>query len=209
VGSELAGALEQGGHTVAVIDKNPSAFRRLPKGFNGRRISGLGFDRDTLAEAGIEEAGAFAAVSNGDNSNILCARIARETFGIEHVVARIYDPRRALIYQRLGIPTVATVAWTTDQVLRRLLPMETAHDWLDPTGSVCLVEREISPAAVGVRLNHLDEPGRFWITAVSRFGAAQVVTDEMKGQEGDVLHFVAQTDALADLEKRLEHPEDH
>ena len=107
---------------VAVVDKNARAFRRLGPDFGGKTVVGFGFDRDHLAQAGIEEAGAFASVTNGDNSNILCARIARETYGIEHVVARIYDPRRALIYQRLGIPTVATVAWTTDQVLRRLLP---------------------------------------------------------------------------------------
>jgi trk system potassium uptake protein TrkA len=209
VGSELAGALEHGGHTVAVIDKNPTSFRRLPGDFKGQRVAGIGFDRDHLLEAGIERAEAFAAVTNGDNSNILCARIARESFLIEHVVARIYDPRRALIYQRLGIPTVATVAWTTDQVLRRLLPAETTHDWIDPTGHVCLLEREITPKCVGMAFSTLNEPGRFWITAVSRFGEAQVVTGDMRGQEGDVLHFVAATDAVADLERRLEHLDEH
>src|SRR5918995_832727 len=112
VGSELAGTLEKSGHTVAVIDKNANAFRRLPAGYAGQRIVGFGFDRDNLEEAGIERAGAVAAVTNGDNSNILVARIARESFGIGGVVARIYAPRRAVIYQRLGIPTVATVSWT-------------------------------------------------------------------------------------------------
>jgi trk system potassium uptake protein len=208
VGSELAGELERGGHSVAVIDKNATAFRRLPADFSGRRIAGIGFDRDTLLQAGIEEAAAFAAVSNGDNSNILCARIARETFAIDHVVARIYDPRRALIYQRLGIPTVATVAWTTDQVLRRLLPASTSHDWIDSTGSVCLLEREIPAGCVGRKLSVLNEPGRFWITSVGRFGAAQVVTPDMKGQDGDLLHFVAQVDAVDELEHRLAHPEE-
>ena len=111
------------GHTVAVIDKNADAFRkRLPEDFTGQKVVGFGFDRDHLIEAGIERAGAVAAVTSGDNSNILTARIARENFAIDRVVARIYDPRRALIYQRLGIPTVATVSWTTDQVMRRLLP---------------------------------------------------------------------------------------
>jgi len=160
VGSELAGALESGGHTVAVVDKNDRAFRRLPAGFGGKTVVGFGFDRDHLEAAGITEAGAFASVTNGDNSNILCARIARETFGIERVVARIYDPRRALIYQRLGIPTVATVAWTTDQVLRRLLPGETRHDWVDATGRVGLVERQIPPKAIGQKLGKLNRPGR-------------------------------------------------
>ena len=123
VGSALAQTLEEQGHTVAVIDQDPTAFRRLGSGFAGRRVTGVGFDQDTLREAGIEEAGAFAAVSSGDNSNIIAARVAREMFGVENVAARIYDPRRAEVYQRLGIPTVATVRWTADQMLRRLLPV--------------------------------------------------------------------------------------
>src|SRR3954471_4439901 len=136
VGSELALGLERSGHSVAVIDKNADAFRkRLPEDFAGQKVVGFGFDRDHLIEAGIERAGAVAAVTSGDNSNILTARIARENFAIDRVVARIYDPRRALIYQRLGIPTVATVSWTTDQVMRRLLPAEEQpHEWLDPGG---------------------------------------------------------------------------
>src|ERR1700752_4873369 len=149
VGSELAGTLEKDGHSVAVVDKNGSAFRRLPQGFGGATVVGFGFDRDHLLEAGIDRAGALAAVTNGDNSNILTARIARENFGIERVVARIYDPRRALIYQPLGIPTVATVSWTTDQVLRRLLPAETRHDWVDATGRIGLAERPIPNKGVG------------------------------------------------------------
>lgn len=204
VGSELAGALGLAGHTVAIVDKNARAFRRLPPDFSGRTVVGFGFDRDHLAEAGIEEAGAFASVTNGDNSNILCARIARETYGIERVVARIYDPRRALIYQRLGIPTVATVAWTTDQVLRRLLPDETRHDWVDPTARVGLVQRQISPAAVGRKLAKLDRPGRFWLVALTRFGEAQIVTTDMVGQDGDVLVFVSAMDALDELQANLD-----
>ena len=204
VGSELASALEYAGHSVAVVDKNARAFRRLGADFAGRTVVGFGFDRDHLAQAGIEEAGAFASVTNGDNSNILCARIARETYGIEHVVARIYDPRRALIYQRLGIPTVATVAWTTDQVLRRLLPGETIHDWVDPTGRIGLVERPIPAKAIGQKLAKLNRPGRFWLTAVTRFGKAQVVTADLIGQEGDVLVFVSEMDGLDELQKHID-----
>jgi trk system potassium uptake protein TrkA len=205
VGSELALSLERSGHTVAVIDKNADSFRkRLPEDFSGQKVVGFGFDRDHLAQAGIERAGAFASVTNGDNSNILCARIARETYGIEHVVARIYDPRRALIYQRLGIPTVATVAWTTDQVLRRLLPGETSHDWVDPTGRIGLVERSIPAKAIGRKLAKLNRPGRFWLTAVTRFGQAQVVTSDLIGQEGDVLVFVSEMNGLEELQKHIE-----
>lgn len=203
VGSELAGNLEQGGHSVSVIDKRADAFRRLPPGFGGKTVLGFGFDRDDLADAGIEQAGALAAVTSGDNTNILAARIARETFAIERVVARIYDPRRATIYQRLGIATVATVSWTTDQVLRRLLPDEGRSEWIDPTGRIALVEHAIEPAWIGKKLSGLDEPGCHWLTAVTRLGAARVVTPDLVGQEGDVLHVVAQLDALEAFRKRL------
>src|SRR6201988_651073 len=122
VGSTLAHTLEDRGNTVAVIDRDPEAFRRLRPSFKGDRITGIGFDRDVLARAGIERADGFAAVSSGDNSNIIAARVARETFGIQQVGARIYDPGRAEVYQRLGITTVATVKWTADQGLPRILP---------------------------------------------------------------------------------------
>ncbi|MBU2111380.1 MAG: TrkA family potassium uptake protein, partial [Actinobacteria bacterium] len=122
VGSTLARSLEDRNHTVSVIDSEPDAFRRLGPGFNGDKIAGMGFDQEVLEKAGIRRADAFAAVSSGDNSNIIAARVARETFGIQQVVARIYDPGRAEVYQRLGITTVATVKWTADQVLRRILP---------------------------------------------------------------------------------------
>jgi trk system potassium uptake protein TrkA len=209
VGSELAGTLEKDGHSVAVVDKNESAFRRLPQGFGGSTVVGFGFDRDHLLEAGIDRAGALAAVTNGDNSNILTARIARENFGIERVVARIYDPRRALIYQRLGIPTVATVSWATDQVLRRLLPGEVKADWSDPSAKICVVERAMPVGWAGKKLAGLNEPGRFWLTAVTRLGAARIVDTGVVGQEGDVLTFTAATDALDALNERLEAGKDH
>jgi trk system potassium uptake protein TrkA len=203
VGSELAGLLEEAGHSVAVVDKRKAAFRRLPTGFSGTSIDGFGFDRDTLAEAGIERAGAFAAVTSGDNSNIMSARVARETFEVERVVARIYDPRRAVIYQRLGIPTVATVSWTTDQVMRRLLPDSLAADWVDASGMVSLIERALPGAWAGRRLAELVEPGSFTLAVVTRLGAAQIPTPDLVGQEGDILHFVVSTDALEPLNNRL------
>jgi trk/ktr system potassium uptake protein len=187
VGSELAVRLTAAGHDVAMVDKNVRAFRRLPPDFPGRTVRGFGFDRDHLEAAGITDAQALAAVTSGDNSNILTARIARETYGVANVVARIYDPRRALIYQRLGIPTVATVTWTTDHVLRRLLPDTTTEDWVDPSGSVALVERDLPPAAAGRRLDSLVEGHTARLVAITRDGTTRVAGPGLVGQEGDVL----------------------
>jgi len=203
VGSELAVELEKAGHTVAVIDKARNAFRNLPPSFSGKAILGFGFDREHLEQAGIEEAGALAAVTSGDNSNVLTARIARETYEIPNVVARIYDPRRAVIYQRLGIQTVATVAWTTDQVLRRLLPEKSVSEWTDATGSIRLVERALPALGAGRKLSELEEPGRVRLVAFSRAGEARLCGPDLLGQEGDILHLAVRSDARDDLETRL------
>jgi trk system potassium uptake protein TrkA len=203
VGSELAGHLEKDGHTVAIVDKRSTAFRRLPTGFGGKIVVGFGFDRDTLVEAGIEHADALAAVTSGDNSNIMSARVARETFSIQRVVARIYDPRRAAIYQRLGIPTVATVSWTTDQVLRRLIPDSYEPDWVDASGHVALIERDLPASWAGRPLATLSEPGQFTLAALTRLGNAEVLGPGTVGQEGDLLHFVVNLDALDTLQARL------
>lgn len=209
VGSELAGNLEQEGHSVAIIDKNAQALRRLLPGFRGRRVVGFGFDREHLRDAGIEEASALAAVTSGDNSNILAARIARESFGIDHVVARIYDPRRAAIYERLGIPTVATVSWTVDQVHRRLLPDAQPTEWIDQSGKIALIERSLPDHWAGRKLTPLDEPGRFTLTGISRLGHGEIVGPNAIGQEGDVLYFMASTEASAELDARLQEKETH
>jgi trk system potassium uptake protein TrkA len=206
VGSELAKALDAGGHSVAVIDKNRNAFRWLPEGFPARTIHGFGFDRDHLEQAGIREASAFAAVTNGDNSNILSARIARETYEIQNVVARIYDPRRAAIYQKLGIPTVAAVAWTTDQVLRRLFPEKRVTEWSDASSTVILVERALPDEWAGRKLGELDEGDRFRLVALNRRGEGRLVMPGIVGQEGDILHLIVRRDALDELEGRLHNP---
>ena len=203
VGSELAVAVEAAGHTVSILDKDRNAFRHLPDSFGGKAILGFAFDRDHLEQAGIEKAGALAAVTNGDNSNILAARIARETYEIPNVVARIYDPRRAVIYQRLGIQTVATVAWTTDQVLRRLFPDESVSEWTDATGTVSLVERALPAAWAGRKLADLGERDKFHLVALSRAGRARLFSPELLGQEGDMLHLAVHLDALDELEAKL------
>ncbi|MEU9131044.1 TrkA family potassium uptake protein [Kitasatospora sp. NPDC048540] len=200
VGSALARALEKQGHSVAVVDQDPTAFRRLGAGFNGRRVTGVGFDQDTLREAGIEEAGAFAAVSSGDNSNIIAARVARENFGVEHVAARIYDPRRAEVYQRLGIPTVATVRWTADQMLRRLLPSGAEPLWQDPSGSVQLAEVAFAHEWVGHKLSALEEAAGVRVAFVTRLGEGTLPTPSMVVQEGDLVHVMLRRSELASVE---------
>ncbi|NBE93702.1 TrkA family potassium uptake protein [Nonomuraea sp. KC401] len=191
VGSTLAHILEDGGHSVAIIDRDPQAFRRLRAGFRGRRVTGVGFDRGVLTEAGVESATAFVAVSSGDNSNIISARVARETFGVDNVVARIYDPRRAEVYQRLGIPTVATVRWTADQIMRRILPEGAEPLWRDPTGTVVLTEVSANPAWIGTRVVELEQRARTRAAFINRMGEAVTIGPDTVVQEGDVLHVIA------------------
>lgn len=204
VGSGLALELTRGGHSVAVIDKRPEAFALLGPDFPGQTVSGIGFDRDRLGEAGIERADGLAAVTTGDNSNIVAARVARETFGIEHVVARIYDPRRAAIYQRLGIPTVATTAWTTERVLRRLLPREPAVEWVDGSAQVMLIERQVPATWAGRALDELEVSERIRVAALSRLGIGRVPKPGLLLQEGDAVFLVVSGDALDDVDPLLD-----
>jgi trk system potassium uptake protein TrkA len=202
VGSTLAHHLERLDHTVAVIDQEPTAFRRLGASFTGRTVPGLGFDRDTLIAAGIEQAGAFAAVSNGDNSNIIAARVARETFGVGKVVARIYDAGRAEVYERLGIPTVATVPWTANRLLKTLLGAGVDEEWRDPSGRVVLLHVVPSPGWVGTKVAQFEAATGTRVCLVSRFGRGELPTPGMLMQSGDELHVTA-TDELADVVRRV------
>jgi trk system potassium uptake protein len=206
VGSSIAHTLEDQGHSVAIIDQDAEAFRKLHSGFKGKKVTGIGFDRDVLTEAGIERAAAFAAVSSGDNSNVIAARVARESFGVQRVVARIYDPRRAEVYQRLGIPTVATVAWTADQMLRRLLPEGAESLWRDPTGAVVLAEMAYSEGWLGEKVCDMESAAGTRIAFISRLGEAIIPSPSLVLQEGDVLHIVAEERSLSRITSVFANP---
>jgi trk system potassium uptake protein TrkA len=190
VGSSLARAVERLSHSVAIIDQDSSAFRRLSADFTGLRVTGMGFDRDTLIEAGIERAEAFAAVSSGDNSNIIGARVAREIFGVRRVVARIYDPRRAEVYERLGIPTVATVRWTRDQILGVLIPDAVPPEWTDTSGTVLLTMMTPTATWVGRPVRALEEAAMVRVACITRFGEGVLPDPRTIIQDGDLLHVV-------------------
>ena len=201
VGSLLAHSLDDLGHSVAVIDQEAKAFRRLGPHFGGLTVTGVGFDRETLEAAGIERAHAFTAVSSGDNSNILGARVARETYGVERVVARIYDPRRAEIYERLGIPTVATVAWTAGQILRRVLPMGSQEEYRDPSGTMCLAEVHVGAAWVGRSVTEIGAATGARVAFITRYGDALLPQSYTVIQDGDLVHALYAPGARETVER--------
>lgn len=201
VGSTLALSLEQRGHSVAVIDSDADAFRRLGGDFTGATVTGVGFDRDVLLSAGIERADAFAAVSSGDNSNIISARVARETFGVERVVARIYDPKRAEVYERLGIPTVATVRWTADRMLRHLVPEGNVEIWRDPTSTVSIMEIPMHPDWIGHSVGDLEARSGTRLAYLMRFGLAMLPTASTVIQDGDLAFMLVTDEMVASVTK--------
>lgn len=206
VGATLATQLDRRGHSVAVIDQNPDAFRRLPSEFQGRKVKGVGFDRDALEQAGIDEAYAFAAVSNGDNSNIVAARVARESFGVERVVARIYDARRADIYERLGIPTVATVRQTADQMMRHVLPGGAASEMVDASGAVSLVQPDVAGAWVGMAVSSLEERLGVRVAWISRGSSALLPEAATVVQDLDRLHVAVVSERVGAVQRALSRP---
>jgi trk/ktr system potassium uptake protein len=199
VGSSLAAGLERQGHEVAVIDRDAKAFRRLSADFRGQQVCGIGFHRDVLRRAGVERASAFAAVSNGDNSNIIAARVARETFGIERVVARIYDARRAEVYERLGIPTVATVPWTTDRFMRMLLPDGISSAWRDPSGTVAVVQLPVHEGWAGHPVEELQQATGGRVAFILRFGSGLLPTPDTVIQAEDTIYMAVVSGTVGDV----------
>lgn len=195
VGSGMSQRLVDEGYSVTVIDQNSVAFKRVSD-ISVDTIVGMGYDRSTLLDAGVERAEILAAVTNGDNTNIVVARTAAEHFRVPRVVARIYDPRRAAIYERLGIPTVASAQLTTELAIRRVLPDDAGVRWVDPSAKVCVAERTVPPAFIGQPLTSIEQSGVIRVVAVRRLGVGIVATADLLFQEGDVVYIAAGHDQL-------------
>lgn len=191
---------------MAVIDVRADAFRRLPSDFKGQKITGLGFDRDTLSAAGVEDAYAFAAVSDGDNSNILAARVVRETYGVENVVARIADSGRAEVYRRLGIPTVAPVPWTAAQIVTRLLPGGSAALYEDVDGGIAMRRLPFHDDWVGHTCKELERASGARIAYLTRFGDAVLPDDQTVLQDGDDVYALVMAATERSAVKAFGHP---
>jgi trk system potassium uptake protein TrkA len=202
LGAELAQTLQTDGGTVAVIDKNPKAFARL-EDFDGTTVVGFGFDHDTLASAGVDRADALAAVTSGDNSNIVVARLAKEHYQVDRVVARIQDPARAEIYHRLGIPTVAAVKWTTDQVVRRLAPDLRSTEWTDANGEIALIDVGAPDGWAGRTVGELDDADAWRIVAVNRAGHSSLTAANTVIQGGDRVYLAVRLGADESLTEIL------
>lgn len=208
VGSTNARRTVDMGHSVAVIDQDPAAFARLGTDFPGQCVAGVGFDRATLEEAGIRRAVAFAAVSPGDNTNIIAARTARESFGVRTVVARIYDPRRAEVYERLGIATVATVRWTADQMMSRILPGRTTHEHRDVSGAITMIAAAPDRSWIGAPLAEIEKDTGGRAAYLTRLDEGILPAPTTRLQDGDRLHLMVRTEELERVESMLAHARD-
>ncbi len=200
LGGELAGQLSQDGHDVTVVDKNPQAFYRLGPTFKGKTVEGIGFDRDVLVRAGVERSDALAALTSGDNSNIITARVARNVFRVPKVVARLYDPRRAEIYQRLGLQTVSSTAWGVSRTVQLLLHRDLNVIMTLGNGEVEVVEVETPPHWVSRSVSNVTVPGEITVTSITRKGRTFMPTLGTVFQDDDRLAITL----LASSRNRLE-----
>lgn len=196
VGAQLASKLSFERHEVAVIDKDPRAFRNLGKGFTGTTIRGMVFDRKALTKAGIDRADAFVAVTSGDNSNVVAATIARDIYRVPKVVARIFDPRRAEIYRRLGIQTVSSVTWAANEISSLVLYPHLVRDLTLGDGEVQMVKVSVPPRLDGRNVADLSAPGEVMPFAIVRAGKSFIPMSHETLHEGDVIEAAVLTSAM-------------
>lgn len=202
VGAGLAQNLSRRGHTVTVVDKDPTTFERLGSPFAGQTVAGIGFDRDVLLQAGIERAGGLAAVTGSDEANAVIARVARQVFRVPRVVARLYDPRKAAVYQRLGLQTINPVTWGIHRIAELLCYSRLETILSLGSGEVDIVEAELPPLLAGRTVNEVTVSGEIQVVAISRKSKTFLPTLGTALQEGDLLHLAVLA-ASADRLKAL------
>jgi trk system potassium uptake protein TrkA len=203
VGSQVSQLLLRMGHVVTVIDHDANALAKLGVDFKGKVVRGLGFDRNTLLEAGIEHAEGFVAASSSDNANIVAARIARTIFHVPRVAARLYDPLRAEVYQRLGLTTISTTSWGAERIVEIIThtDLDVLHIFQD--GGTTLVRFEIPLRLMGHRVNQMNIPGEVMVVTVTRQEQTFIPISGTEFQEGDVVHVAVIPSAMERLEEML------
>lgn len=201
VGSRLARRLEHQGHSVAVIDKDPRAFHLLDVDFKGIKVEGIGFDAEALEKAGIQRADVFLAVSSGDNSNFVSCKIAKDIHRVPKVLARIYDPRRAQIYRRMGIPTVAPVAWATARISDLIFLKRSYSRDTFGSGEVELIEFELPPMLAGRMVREFKISGEVHIVAIERQGDAFIPVSGTTLMAGDILNVLVLRSSMGKFKK--------
>jgi trk system potassium uptake protein TrkA len=206
VGSQLATSLADDGHDVVIVDKDAGAFRRLGESFKGTTLKGIVFDKDTLETARVRKAKAFIAVTSGDNSNIVAARTAKERYGVDRVIARIYDPARAEIFERLGITVIASARWTAETIIRELSPPdERVETTIGPgIGDVLLYTMRAPATCHGVPYERVQLPGRSVLAAITRAGNTTVPAGAGLLEAGDLLHLAVERSALDQVRQDVE-----
>lgn len=203
VGRYLAHMLESEGHTVSVIDRNPAVFAEYGEEIQGRKLTGEVFDRETLIKAGIEKADAFAAVTAGDNSNIVAARVARERFGVPVVVARIFDPRRANVYEHFGIPTISSVRWAGRKLLTMILEPLVRTERIFGGGEIVTVQASATAEMEGMTIAQFENRDHFRVTVLVRDGKASLPAPEDVIAETDRLYITVTRDAVDELKQLI------
>jgi trk system potassium uptake protein len=206
MGAGLAQTLDQRGHQVVVVDIDPNAFERLAPSLSDRSIAGIGFDRAVLLKAGVERADGLAAVTASDEANVVIARVARQVFHVPRVVARVYDPRKAEIYQRLGLQTISTTTWGISRIAELLCYSELDTVFSLGNGQVELAEVEVPPLLAGRTVSELTMPGQALVVSISRAGKTFLATTETVFEAGDRAHLAVMTSALNRLHAMLGYP---
>jgi len=202
VGSELAKLVSSEGHDVVVIDKNPVSFDRLGGTFNGLTLVGNGFSLDLLKQAGIEKADAFCAVTNGDNTNLISAQVAKKIFKVPKVIARVYDPQRAHIYKALGLDVVSGTTLFS-AMLRDKVIESRFSSYLIESKELGVIEIEVKDNLVGKAIQEINIPQEFLVVAIRRMDGVIIPEPKTMLKANDILMAAVKVTSLQKIRERF------